>query len=91
MVTSVTIKSIQDTSEGMIRLFIFDPDTTSYYALFREIGVPLLTRNGVFPAFVRTVYFNNLFLHPKVKLAVSTENSEAFNVTASGLKIISYS
>lgn len=91
MVTSVTIKSIQNTTEGMIRFFIFDPATSAYYALFREVGVPLLTRNSVFPAFVRTIYFNNLFLAPNVKLAVSTENSEVFNITASGLKIVSYS
>jgi len=91
MVTSVTIKSIQDTTEGMIRFFIYDPSTTAYYALFREVGIPLLTRNNVFPAFVRTIYFNNLFLAPNVRLSVSTENSETFNITASALKIISYS
>lgn len=83
-IQSVTVKSIVNTSAGMIRLFIYD-GSTNY--LYKEIPVPAVTKSGTAHSFsAREIFGGNDFaLESGFILKASTQVGETMNVIAEGL------
>ncbi len=82
-ISSIFIKAIENTTEGMVRLFVFNA-STGYTMLFREIYIPATTTTAVEKAFETTV-LGELTLSNGDILYASTQNSEKFNVVANGV------
>jgi hypothetical protein len=85
LIKTVTIKATVTTTQGMIRLFIYDGST--FTRLLKEIDVPPMTLNsstGTDKSFETTVQLDYK-LKSGYKLRVTTQNSETFNVIAEGL------
>lgn len=81
-ITSITIKAIENTTIGMVRLYITN-SMGSY--LFKEINIPTQTFSSINPRFERTISFeNNLDIQTDLELSASTENSELFDVSVTG-------
>jgi hypothetical protein len=81
LVKSVTIKATGNTTDGMVRLFIYDGTNTR---LVGEIHIPAVTKSAQDPAF--EVYLEtNFALKAGWVLKASTQNAETFNVIAEGL------
>ncbi len=78
LIKTVTVKAITNTTQGMVRLFIFDGLKTK---LIEEIEIPAVTKSATDPAFETTVH-----LYFRLKsgwlLKASTEKAESFNVIA---------
>jgi hypothetical protein len=80
-INSITIKAMQTTTKGMVRLFVKDTGTTT--KLLAEIPVLPTTYNAVFETFGQTVSFNNaLCIAPGYKILATTEKGESFFVSA---------
>jgi len=87
LIKDLTIKAQTNTTEGTIRLYLYDGITTGLWA---EIPVPAVTKSSRDPSF-ETHFINlNLFLKSGYKLRASTEKAETFNVIATGLNITYY-
>jgi hypothetical protein len=81
LVKSVTIKAQVSTTQGMVRLFIYDGTNTR---LVSEIEVPAITKSSEDPSF--ECYLETDFsLKSGEVLKASTQNAESFNVIAEGL------
>ncbi len=77
-ILSVTIKSIVDTTEGMIRLFLYDGSSTK---LFREIPINAVTKSATARAYQYVLRFEDGFgLKSGWELRVSTEKAETFKI-----------
>jgi len=85
VVQSITIKSTASTTLGMIRFFLNDGVN---YFLFREVMVPANSQTGVVQSFSYT-FSDPIMLQPGYTLYVSTQNTEPFNVVATGQDLIS--
>lgn len=83
-IQSVSIKSIVNTTSGMIRLYVYN-GTTSF--LLSEIPVAAITKSSTASSFASRVIFggNDFALKATYKLQASTEKGETFNVIAEGL------
>ncbi len=81
LIKSVTIKAIGNTTQGMVRLFIYDGTNTR---LIAEVEVPAVTKGANDPAFEVRME-TNFALKNNYSLKASTENAESFNVIAEGL------
>ena len=81
LVKTITIKATGNTTEGMVRLFLFDGSVTR---LIQEIEVPPVTQAATTPAF-EFVWNCDLKLKSGLVLRASTQNAETFNVIAEGL------
>jgi len=81
LIKTVTIKSQGSTTEGMVRLFVYDGTNTR---LLKEIEVPAVTQSAIFPSF-ETIVSLNFSLKAGYSLKASTENAETFNVIAEAL------
>ena len=83
-IKSITIKSIQAVSPGMVRLFITDSSGSNTY-LYKEIVVPTETPSATDQTFEHTITFENDFeLESNCIIYGSTQNSETFNVLIEG-------
>lgn len=80
LVKTVIIKAITNTTQGMVRLFIYDGSNTK---LLREVEIPAITKSASEPAFGVTIPLN-FTLKSGWILKASTENAETFNVIAEG-------
>lgn len=80
-INAITIKATGNTTEGMVRLFVFDGVN---YFLWKEVYIPENTQTGVVQAFQISVY-DELNLNPGETLYASTENAESFNIYANGI------
>jgi len=78
VVTRITIKAEQTTTQGMVRLYISD-GTTTY--LWGEVMIPAVTQSGVIQTFAKN-FPANLMLNPDYVMYASTENAETFNLVA---------
>ncbi len=87
VIKSVIIKAQTNTTEGMVRLFIYNGVSNPF--LLAEIPVPNITKSARDKSFEANLDLD-LFLQPGDVLKASTENAETFNVIALGLDI-SYS
>jgi hypothetical protein len=81
LVKTVTIKAIQNTTHGMVRLFIYDGSNTKLAA---EIEIPAVTKSSTDPAFEIMIPVD-FALKSGWSLKASTEKAESFNVIAEGL------
>lgn len=86
LIKTVTIKATGSTTQGMVRLFIYDGTNTK---LLQEIEVPAVTQSSTDPAFETTVNLNFL-LKSGWNLKASTEKAETFCVIAEGLNVAYY-
>jgi len=77
-VKSITIKALQSTNEGMIRIFV--GDAPANYRLLKEIYIPATTQSGFEPSFKQVVEMDYALEVAHV-IGVSTQNAEAFAVT----------
>jgi len=82
LIESVFIKAAVSTTEGMVRLFIYDGG--SIYNLVQEIHVPPITQAPTTPTFEFT-WACNITLKSGYYLYASAENSQNFMVIANGL------
>lgn len=83
IIKSVSIKAQANTTEGMIRLFIFS-GANNY--LLAEIPVPSVTKSSRDKSF-ETHFELDLFLQEGDVLKASTEKGEPFNIIAIGLNV----
>jgi len=83
-ISSIIIKAVGDTTQGMVRLFIGDTGASVAITLFKEIPIPATTPTGIVPAF-QTAFTSGFTLEPGYTLYASTQNAETFNVIAEGL------
>lgn len=81
LVRSITIKSIATTSEGMVRLFVYDGTNTR---LLQEIHVPANTPSATNPAFEFT-WNCDFKLEANFKIRATTQTNDDFNIIADGL------
>jgi hypothetical protein len=80
-IKTVTIKATGNTTDGMVRLFVYDGTNTKIIA---EVKVPNITKSYRDPAFVYIIPLD-LRLKSGGMLKASTQNAEAFNIIAEGL------
>ena len=81
MVKAITIKALQSTNEGMLRIFISPNGTT--YSLMKEINIPQTVQSGFEPSY-KLVLTDNYILPPNYTLGVSTQLTQKFAVTVEG-------
>lgn len=83
-IQTITIKSIVNTTAGMIRLYFYN-GTTSF--LFTEIPVVATTKSGTAHSFSSRFLFNGngFALQSTYHLKATTQNSESTNVIAEAL------
>jgi hypothetical protein len=82
---NVTIKATGDTTEGIIRLFLYDGTNTK---LLVEIPVVAADQTANYPSFARKVVFQGGFsLKSGWVLKAATARAESFNVIAEALDI----
>lgn len=81
LVKSITVKAVQNTTEGMVRLFITNGGSTR---LISEVHVPAVTKGANDPAFEAKLE-TNLSMDSGDVLKASTQNGENFHVIAEGL------
>jgi hypothetical protein len=87
LIKSITCKAQVNTTEGMIRLFIYDGTNTR---LIQEIQVPTVTKSATTPAFEYKLDCN-IPLKATWVLKAATQNGESFNIIAEGLDWAYYS
>jgi len=80
-IESVNIKAIQNTTRGMVRLFIDGGGSTS---LVCEIPVPAVTKSGNEPAFEQRASLVGFELNAGYSLKASTQNGESFAIIVEG-------
>jgi len=81
IIKSITIKAIGDTSQGMVRLFIYDGSNNK---LVSEIEIPAVTKSSTDPAFEITIPVD-FALKSGWSLKASTELGNTFNIIAEGM------
>jgi len=78
----IKIKALQNTHDGMVRLFISNDSGTTYF-LYKEICIPESVPSAYQPSFEYTInecfYLKNGYI-----IAASTERAEAFAITIEG-------
>lgn len=87
LIKTITVKSQVSTTQGMVRLFIYDGTNTR---LIQEIEVPANTKSATNPAFEYT-WNCDIKLKSGYRIYASTQNAETFNVIAEGLDWAYYS
>lgn len=78
LIKNITVKGIVNTTEGMVRLFLFDGTNNR---LLQEIPVPSITKAATVPAFEYT-WNCDLKLKAGWILKASTQNAQSFVITA---------
>lgn len=86
LIKSITIKATGNTTQGMVRLFVYDGTNTR---LMAEVEIPAVTKGANDPAFEITMQ-TNFALKAQYSIKASTENAESFNVIAEGLDFAYY-
>lgn len=81
LIKTVTVKAQVNTTQGMVRLFVYDGSNTK---LLTEIEIPAVTKGANDIAFETTIPLN-YSLKSGWSLKASTEKGETFNVIAEGL------
>jgi len=81
LVEFITVHATGTTTEGMVRIFIYDGTNTR---LAFEVAIPAITPTGTVPAFGIRIPVS-FALEDTWSLKASTEKGESFNVIAEGL------
>jgi hypothetical protein len=79
-IDQVTVKAQGNTTDGMIRFYVFDGST---HFLIGELPVPSVTVSPNSSSYASTLGLG-MSLQPGTSLSASTENAEVFNIIASG-------
>ena len=93
IIKSITIKAIQQTLQGMVRLFIKSNDMTPVISLYREVPIPIQPQAASAPIptpkyiMYETVLLGDLKLQSGYSLIASTQNAESFNIIVDGLDV----
>lgn len=82
LIKTITVNAISNTTEGMVRLFIYDGSSST--KLIEEFEIPPSLYSGTYPAFSLS-YAVNYNLQAGYVLKASTQNAESFIVIAEGL------
>ena len=77
-IKSITIKALQATNEGIVRLFISPPSTN--FSLMQEIYIPQTTQSGFDPSFKQVIDMN-YNLKPGYIIGASTQLAQSFALT----------
>jgi len=86
IIKSINIKALQNTTDGMVRIFLDNAAGT--VRLFREIRVPAVTKSATAPSFHHKLNFpDGLFLKPGYVLQGSTEKAETFKVVSESVDL----
>jgi hypothetical protein len=80
----ITVYAINDTTTGMIRLFVYD---SSAWRLIKEVAVPATTAAATEINWNAVVKMPALYIGHNQKLGVSTHKAESFHVAAMGWNI----
>ena len=81
LIKSITIKALQSTNEGMVRIFLGSIDGGPIvWTLFREVYVPQTTQSGFDPSF-KMVLEENLNITQGLLLGASTQLGQSFAVS----------
>src|ERR1051326_4588502 len=80
LIKTVTVQAIVSTTQGMVRLFLYDGTNTK---LLQEVEIPAVTKSSNDPAYSFTVPLN-FCLKSGWVLKASTEKAESFNIIAEG-------
>lgn len=78
LIKTVTVKAIYNTTQGMVRLFVYNGSSTK---LISEIEITAVSKSATVPAFETTIPLY-VTLESGWELRASTEKGEAFNVIA---------
>lgn len=81
LIKTVTVKATGNTSQGMVRLFVYDGSNNR---LLREIQVPPITASATDPSF-EVAFKMDYILESGFVLKASTQNADPFNIVAEGL------
>lgn len=81
LIKTVTVKAQGNTTQGMVRLFIYDGTNTKLVA---EIETPAVTKSATDPSF-EIIIPVDFALKVNWSLKASTEKGETFNVIAEGM------
>jgi len=82
---AITIKALQTTTEGMVRLFLYN-NSTGQTRLFKEIPIGAVTASATQPSFYYKLVFEDFFaLKSGWYLKASTQNAESFSVIPEAL------
>ncbi len=81
LINSITVKATGTTTEGIVRLFLYDGTNTR---LLNEIHVPANTPTSTNPSF-EFVWNCDIKLQASWLIKASTQNAETFNIIAEGL------
>lgn len=82
-IKSVTIKALQGTNEGMVRLYV--GETSGTFRLIKEIYIPQ-TNPGAFDPFFKQVVELDFNLKATYLLGASTQNAESFALTVESVQ-----
>jgi hypothetical protein len=82
-IRTITIKAQGNTTQGMIRLFVWNT-VTSF--LIVEIEVPIVTQTSIASSFTATINLQ-FYLQSGFKLYASTQNGDTFILTVEGLSM----
>lgn len=82
LIKTITINAIGNTTQGMVRLFVYDGSSVTN--LIEEFEIPPSIGSGTYPAYSIS-YDVNYNLKRDYVLKVSTQNAESFTVIAEGL------
>jgi hypothetical protein len=77
-IKSITIKAMQSTNEGMVRLWVGPDDT--HFNCFQEIYIPQTTQSAFEPSFKQVVNLN-LSIEEGYLIGASTQLSQSFAIT----------
>ena len=83
IIKTIIIKAQTDTSDGIIRLFIYNNDLEKSF-LIMEVPVNAVTKSSRDCSFSRVIPWNYEMQNGDI-LKVSTQNAETFNIIAEGL------
>ncbi len=93
IIKSITIKAIQQVTQGMIRLFVQSDDMTPVITLYKEVPIPIQPQAPAVPIptpkyiMYETVLVGDLKLQSGYSLIASTQNAESFNIIVDGLDV----
>lgn len=82
LIKTITVNAIANTTQGMVRLFIYDGSSVTN--LVEEFQIPPSTALSTYPAY-SVSYDVNYNLKAGYVLKASTQNAESFVVIAEGL------
>jgi hypothetical protein len=84
LIKKINIQAITNVTKGMIRFWIYNPFSLTYY-LIDEVDVPAVLKSATQDAFSVT-YEVDYFFQSALSFCVSTQNGESFAVTIEGLE-----